>query len=143
MNIKALLFWIEFIVKIPLTKPLKNFFILIVIGLFKFLTKKLKIKKKIIVNDMTAKIVATENLFPFMKSKIKSYWRLKAIRTKQISIKRSIIRSVIIVPKVFSNGIFSYVLKVVALKTSPDRGTPKFAKYEIITAKARFIYLGL
>ena len=67
----------------------------------------------------------------------------KASKTKQISIKRSITRSVTIVPKAFSNGIFSYVLKVVALKISPDRGTPKFAKYEIITAELKFTYFGL
>ena len=137
------MFWINLIANIPSTNPLKNFFNFIITGELFCLIKKPKIDKKITKVDAAINIVDKEKLFSLIILKIKSYWRPKASITKQISIIKSNIRSVIIVPKDFSNGIFSYVLKVVALKISPDLGMPKFAKYAIITAKVRFINLGL
>ena len=52
-------------------------------------------------------------------------------------------RSATTVPKDFSTGIPSYLLRIAHLETSPNLGTARFAKYIIITAKKVLDNLGL
>ena len=48
-----------------------------------------------------------------------------------------------IVPNPLLKGIFSYLLKTVALKTSPDLGIAKLERYDMNTDKIRFTVFGL
>ena len=72
-----------------------------------------------------------------------SVCKKKAIPIIDNNIITSATRSATIVPKAFSNGIFSYFFTLAALAISPDLGINKFNKYAIKTAITLFANLGL
>ena len=99
---------------------------------------KMKKKKRTKIRIKINVVILVELSLSDIRFKIKSFFKIIATQIIPKAQTKSAIRSAIMVPKVLSNGIFSYLDIIVALATSPALGTVKLIRYAENTAKKLF-----
>ena len=113
-------------VNTPWEIPLKKILILIKNnGKIYFKMKKKEIAE---IKIKTSVVILIEFSFSDTRFKIKSFFKIIAIQIIPKAHIKSAILSAIIVPRVLSNGMFSYLEIIVALATSPALGIVKFIR---------------
>ena len=106
-SMKAPLLFIDLKLKTPSASPLKNILILLISSDWLYLKRYLRIiKSRKTVKNANIKN-ESEICFSSITCQIRSNWRLSANRMNPKRKIKSTKRSVIIVPNVFSKGIFS------------------------------------
>lgn len=88
----------------------------------------MKKKERAEIKIKTSVVTLIEFSFSEIRFKIKSFFKIIATQIMTKAQIKSAILSAIIVPRVLSNGIFSYLEIIVALATSPALGIVKLIR---------------